>query len=256
MNKVILGLLLAVCVLGMALIMLNERLGRKNEPGTAAPVANSVLEHRASVLQEPSPAPALALPEERQAPRPEPSEQGAAGQYQDAAPDANLPVPGAVRTLENDMAAESLHAPAPRAEKKPVEQAKPASPAPTPKQQAKAPAEGPKKTQPKNEPAAQPEITRTVVFVRDTGATVRLAGNGPIKYKSMTLENPNRIVLDLDGQWQIKAPGVPKNDMVGNVRIGKLPDRTRVVIDLKAKPRATRVILAKDRDSLDVRIDK
>ena len=32
MNKVILSLLLAVCILGMALIMLNERLGRKFEP--------------------------------------------------------------------------------------------------------------------------------------------------------------------------------------------------------------------------------
>ena len=35
MNKVILGLLVAVCVLGMALIMLNERL-RKPEPATPA----------------------------------------------------------------------------------------------------------------------------------------------------------------------------------------------------------------------------
>ncbi|MCD7983328.1 MAG: hypothetical protein LUG19_03620, partial [Desulfovibrio sp.] len=35
MNKVILSLLLAVCILGMALIMLNERLGRKSEPAPA-----------------------------------------------------------------------------------------------------------------------------------------------------------------------------------------------------------------------------
>ena len=35
MNKVILSLLVAVCVLGMALIMLNERL-RKPEPATPA----------------------------------------------------------------------------------------------------------------------------------------------------------------------------------------------------------------------------
>ena len=35
MNKVILGLLVAVCVLGMALIMLNERM-RKPEPANPA----------------------------------------------------------------------------------------------------------------------------------------------------------------------------------------------------------------------------
>ena len=43
MNKVILGLLVAVCVLGMALIMLNERM-RKPEPanpaGIIAPVTS------------------------------------------------------------------------------------------------------------------------------------------------------------------------------------------------------------------------
>lgn len=40
MNKVILSLLLAVCILGMALIMLNERLGRKSEP-VPAPTAEA-----------------------------------------------------------------------------------------------------------------------------------------------------------------------------------------------------------------------
>ncbi len=35
MNKVILSLILAVCILGMALIMLNERLGRRAEPAPA-----------------------------------------------------------------------------------------------------------------------------------------------------------------------------------------------------------------------------
>ena len=38
MNKVILSLLVAVCVLGMALIMLNERL-RKPEPATTGIIA-------------------------------------------------------------------------------------------------------------------------------------------------------------------------------------------------------------------------
>lgn len=54
----------------------------------------------------------------------------------------------------------------------------------------------------------------------------------------------------------IKAPGVPKNPLVSNVRIGKMADKTRVVIDLKAKPQNTRFVLAKDGNTLDVRVDQ
>ena len=49
MNKVILSLILAVCILGMALIMLNERLGRRAEPAPAPLAEISFPETAASI---------------------------------------------------------------------------------------------------------------------------------------------------------------------------------------------------------------
>ena len=128
-----------------------------------------------------------------------------------------------------------------------------------PAQTDKPKAEKAKTEKPRAGKAAAPRernISRFVVFARDKGATVRLEGNAPLRYKSMNLTNPDRVVVDLDGQWQIKAPGVPKNPLVSNVRIGKMADKTRVVIDLKAKPQNTRFVLAKDGNTLDVRVDQ
>lgn len=102
----------------------------------------------------------------------------------------------------------------------------------------------------------QRAITRFVVFSREKGATVRLVGTSPIRYASMPLSNPDRLVVDLDGQWQIKAPGVPGNPLVSNVRIGNAAGKTRVVIDLKEKPRNTRFTLSQDNLMLDVRVDQ
>ena len=211
MNKVILSLLLAVCILGMALIMLNERLGRKSEP-VPAPTAEA---------GEP------------------------------AAPDSGAGLP----PLSADAARNGFTAPVAPQEAARAETQKEERPAQTDKPKA----EKAKTEKPRAEKAAAPRernISRFVVFARDKGATVRLEGNAPLRYKSMNLTNPDRVVVDLDGQWQIKAPGVPKNPLVSNVRIGKMADKTRVVIDLKAKPQNTRFVLAKDGNTLDVRVDQ
>ena len=63
-----------------------------------------------------------------------------------------------------------------------------------------------------------------------------------------------KLVIELDGKWQVKAPGVPKNPAVTNVRIGKGDDKTRIVIDLtgKIQPKFT---LSKDGHTLDIRLD-
>lgn len=98
-------------------------------------------------------------------------------------------------------------------------------------------------------------MERFVVYAREDGATVRIVGNANISYKPMVLTGPDRVVVDLDGDWDIKAPGIPKNDLVTNVRIGKLNGKTRVVIDLNSSAK-TRYTLSKDRRMLDVRVDK
>ena len=76
----------------------------------------------------------------------------------------------------------------------------------------------------------------------------------PLKFSHFTIKDPDRLVVDLEGKWQIKAPGVPKNSAVTNVRLGKDDDKTRIVIDLKGKLQP-RFILSKDGRTLDIRID-
>ena len=225
MNKAILSLLLAVCILGMALIMLNDRL---RGPGVTPPPADLAAPATVDAL------PAVVPPASPQA----------------AAPEAVRP---AVQPLDADEPPAPLSAP--QALPGAAPQATTTQPPPTAKAEAPKPAPATKAEAAKPAPAQQ-AITRFVIFSRETGATVRLVGNRPLVYKPMQLTGPHRVVVDLDGTWQIKAPGVPKNPLVTNVRIGKMGDRTRVVIDLTAKPQKTRYTLSKDKRTLDIRVDQ
>lgn len=287
MNKIILSLLLAVCVLGMALIMLNERLGRKSEPypapqasmnTPAVPDNNAGLPPLPGHARENELAPPASVPEQaaqppdlpplpqdpsQKVPRPSLEQE----KVEAAAP----PVPAAEPRVESAPAhAETIkpqpgNKPSADQPEKVTTQKESAGKAAAGKETVKEAANKPAQTGPAAKPVpektapqgqAARNITRFVVFARESGATVRLVGSSPISYKTMSLNNPERVVVDLDGQWQIKAPGVPNNPLVSNVRVGKLRDRTRVVIDLKAKPGRTRFVLSKDRDTLDVRVDQ
>lgn len=283
MNKVILGLILAVCVLGLALVMLNERLGRNSET-QPVPV---ITEHRRPVtptLEDVRPfnseAEKPSLPS-----RPERTPEeilSAARELEEKEAEAALAAP--VREIPEQMPPAESVKPAPRqdaAQKPGPEGQKPETrkpePLPEPKQEqapsAPKPAvqtppkpESPTVQPPQPRQAEQPKpaktdgkktITRFVVFSREKGATIRVTGNGPLNYKSMILENPDRFVIDLDGDWQFPSnTGVPKNEFVNSLRVGKMGDKTRVVIDLKEKPRVSRVLPGKNGDSVDVRLDK
>lgn len=287
MNKVILSLILAVCVLGMALIMLNERLGRKSEPASApaaessaaaAPDGSAALpplprEQDQNALSSPAAPSGEQAPEETALP-PLPPLPVDPNEGQDA-PVVERDVPQALpreNTTPAPQADASRPQPpaAPAAEKTPADtfaaqRKKTGAAAQAEKGKTeKNRAEKPKAEKPANDNApavakaagGERGISRFVVFARDKGATVRLVGSAPIRYKTMTLTNPDRVVVDLEGQWQIKAPGVPKNALVSNVRIGKMADKTRVVIDLTEKPARSRFVLSKDGNTLDVRLDQ
>ena len=94
-----------------------------------------------------------------------------------------------------------------------------------------------------------------MVFVRDSGATIRLDASSPIRFKHLELTSPSRVVVDLHGTWKLSEPGVPKGEMVKDVRLGKKGSDTRIVIDLHAKAK-TRYILTKGKKRLDIRLDK
>ena len=245
MNKVILGLLVAVCVLGMALIMLNERM-RKPEPanpaGIIAPVTSPDAAPPADAGNQSATSPSLHLPPQPQSGIPDLNASGEAP--------ARAPIPS-LKPEEKSAPTSNVAAADPQpAVAKPVVQPKPA----TPVTEKTAPAAEPAKEKAAKAAPQHKNITKFVVLARDKGATVRLVGAAPIVYKNMQLSGPERLVIDLDGKWQVKAPGVPKNPAVTNVRIGKGDDKTRIVIDLtgKIQPKFT---LSKDGHTLDIRLD-
>lgn len=277
MNKAFIGILIAVCILGMALIMLNEWKSSKNDPEPASPALEAspatpdgLPSHTGSSLTPPVPgdaatpapvetAPAAEAP--AATPPSEALERGFAFNDTEAVPPQDMPLPvteGAARpaqdvppqpALGSGAASEPPAAPsvpaAPETRQPPAAEVEPAAPEKKEEKKAEKPA-----------PAAKARtVTRFVVFARETGATVRIEGSSPIEYKYLPLDNPPRVAVDLMGEWTVKAPGVPKNPAVTNVRLGKLDGRTRVVIDLTG-PGKIRHILSKDRKRLDVRIDR
>lgn len=271
MNKVFLGIILAVCILGMLLVMLNNRLGRK--PETRQQVAEASLESRtleereaARALEiadaeralkgptpEPPSSPALVPPPGLQAQLPGPAVARPEALPSPPAPQPAQPVPNPVAPSTAPIPPEIKPA-APEAapvapetksavpETKPAQEAKPAAPA----------------TSQKQEPGAQAgTVNKFVVYVRDKGATVRIGSNARMDYSSMTLANPDRVVVDINGDWKFPSnPGIPRNDLVSAVRVGKSGDKTRVVIDLKMKPRRVTLVPMKNGNGVDVRVDQ
>ena len=96
-------------------------------------------------------------------------------------------------------------------------------------------------------------IKKISVLPIGDGVTVRLDSNQMPKYRIMRLNSPERLVLDLLGQWKLRAPGVPNNKLVSNIRIGHHKEGTRIVIDLKQVPASIRY-LKYGITGLDVRI--
>ncbi len=96
-------------------------------------------------------------------------------------------------------------------------------------------------------------IKRITVMKVGDGTTVRLDSSQTPTYKTMRLNSPERLVIDLDGTWKLRAPGVPNNALVSNVRIGDHKDGSRIVIDLKKAPADIRY-LKYGETGLDIRL--
>jgi hypothetical protein len=96
-------------------------------------------------------------------------------------------------------------------------------------------------------------ITTAVIYATQEGATLRLGSDKPLVYTSMLLRNPDRLVLDFAGQWNVHAPSVPQNKVIKAVRVGRQADSTRMVIDLHRVPASYRLIKTSPQ-GLDVRL--
>ena len=249
MNKIFLWIVLAVIILGLLLILLNTRMGQSGD--APVPADNSV---SAPV----TPAPPVAQP-------PLPVTPGTPADGEKLAAAGVKPSPAAVERGFAFETGEETTAPttgstAPAGPgSTPLTAAahdEKAQPAPAEVKKAEKPAPKPQPAPRKAAPAPKNQtITNFVVFVRDGGATIRLDASSPIRFKHLELTSPARVVVDLHGTWKLSEPGVPKGEMVKDVRLGKKGSDTRIVIDLHAKAK-TRYILTKGKKRLDIRLDK
>lgn len=79
-------------------------------------------------------------------------------------------------------------------------------------------------------------ITNATLRMDGDVVTLRLEANSPISGKTFILSGPDRVVLDLSGDWKLASPRVPSNRMLRELRVGKRSDGIRLVFDMRVKP--------------------
>lgn len=96
-------------------------------------------------------------------------------------------------------------------------------------------------------------VTAAVLTMDGDVVTLNLQGSGAMQGKAFMLTGPDRVVLDIEGEWKVEIPRVPSNRMVKALRTGRQGTATRLVFDMKVKP--ARVNVAKPgADSLELTI--
>lgn len=275
MNKSIALLIIGVISLAMFLIMINHfatsstpppLVGVQNPlPQTGMPSSTALNPPVPQAPAAPATAPASSMPAPVSKPYSSPASPSAAPSAPvastpaktAAAPVASAPTESATRLSPESMVSPASPAYDDVSSTRPPAAAKESSSKPAPKASAPAVKQEDKPAPAKPAKAAVKEgpktINKIVVSATADGATVRINGASTLTYKTMHLKSPDRAVVDLEGVWAIKAPGVPGNKAVSNVRIGKQADKTRIVIDLSRTPGAVKFIKV-DANTLDVRI--
>lgn len=103
---------------------------------------------------------------------------------------------------------------------------------------------------------SQSQYDRVITSARFSmkGSLIKLVlhGNAPMVGYYSILKNPDRVALDLAGNWEIKVPRVPSNRLIQAVRVGQHADKTRIVFDMKIPGRVALVPL--NRNALELRI--
>lgn len=86
---------------------------------------------------------------------------------------------------------------------------------------------GPAKVEP-----GQKAIVWTRLELADKSAVFRMSGAEKLEAKAFVLPDPDRYVVDLQGEWAMRLPTVPTNSFIKKIRVGKQGNNTRMVIDL------------------------
>ena len=86
------------------------------------------------------------------------------------------------------------------------------------------------------------------------GMVLRIEAEGPFTAKTYVLPGPDRLVIDLAGDWKnLQAPSVPSNNLVKGARLGRQPDAMRLVLDLNKVPKNHQKVQVSD-TVLEVRL--
>ena len=81
------------------------------------------------------------------------------------------------------------------------------------------------------------KVAMTAISLKAEGSDMILtvSADKRFSYKSFVLTGPDRLVIDLAGEWSgVKIPGMPSNRLITKVRGGKFENSHRIVLDLKA----------------------
>lgn len=178
---------------------------------------------------------------------------------------AHTPAKAAVSEPQKASSKAAKTAPA-KTEQGKTEQAKPAAKAATakvePSKAAASPKAEPAKTaskaeaKPAEQKAAKPAGTHgakaSIKFAGST-AILHLEGDAAMQYKTFVLKEPDRMVVDLNGAWDVKTTAVPSNRVIKTVRVGKPGEKTRIVLDLSKSPESHEVVKV-NANTIEVRV--
>ncbi len=80
-------------------------------------------------------------------------------------------------------------------------------------------------------------------------------GGAPLSYTSFFLRDPDRLVVDIHGNWEYYGPTTlrPENPIFSRFRIGIYDDKIRMVMDLKGQTPAPKIIKTETGLNIDVK---
>ena len=221
------------------------------EAGSAAPVSGSLAPAASAVVSE---KPGGDAPARAEVPAPAPREEPVKPAVQEPAkpaPELSAPLAPADKepaasapagTVKEESSAQKESAVPEAAPAEVHKKEAAAEPAPASAREKKAQAE---------EPFVR-EVTSAKFVMQGSLIKLVLRGNASMVGHYSVLKEPDRVVLDLAGNWKIEVPRVPSNRLIKAVRVGHHDDMTRLVFDMKTTGKVALVPL--NRNALELRI--